>query len=544
MTTNKATFTRFLDQHGRERLHVQLGGKSAVITFADLWCDPKSAMAQLAAAAVFIPEGHTQLRKLASALPIGPTRSIIDKTGWHDGIYAMGDGTIFAPNSQSGAAVEFPIDIEGWAESGTLEEWKTLIGPLLIGQALPRFALAVSVAPPLIGLTDITGNLTFDLCGETSSGKSSILDIASSCWGPPSFHGRTHYSMTWNTTVHGLGLAMDRHNDALLAIDELNALGDGGSERGSKMLLKNAIFTLAAGVQKTSANNATPVTSRFVALSTSNSALAQTVGTATDGAAKAASVRMIPIPSASGSPYKSFDKVPTGCKDIPEAIAQLKVVIRNNHGVVARAFVSRLVKERANGEDALKLKIAGLMAVFLEKAGNPTDGAAHRVAEWFALIHAANTLALEWGVFPKIWRSDYVLVIYWRYVAYVLDGVAKTPLQWLADYANEGELPRFDATDFKAGKKRVSALADKGYVDIGSHGRAELVLPVEFRTHAQALASIRAAKAIGALTTDGGKSRTLQTKRAIDGKTTRCFLVRLDLIMAELKKTERSHGSR
>jgi hypothetical protein len=288
-------------------------------------------------------------------------------------------------------------------------------------------------------------------------------------------------------------------------------------------------------VQKTSAHNVAPVTSRFVALSTSNSPLAQTVGNESDGVAKAASVRMISIPADSGSPYKTFDSVPKGCKDIPAAIVKLKSAMRVQHGTVARAFITQLVKERAEGELLLKQKIAELMSAFLKKAGNPTDGAAHRVAEWFALFHAANTLALEWEVLPKGWKHDYVSTIYRRYLDAAAKLDPKPPLNFLAEYAREHDLPSFLANDSTSSKKRATALAEKGFIDKGPEGGRVMVLPASFRSSPLALPALHAAKAIGALATDGGKGRTLQAKRTIAGKSVRCFVVQLHVVKAELK---------
>lgn len=107
-------------------------------------------------------------------------------------------------------------------ENGTLYEWKENIALPLIGNPIPMFTICFALASPLLELVGLDSG-GIHLVGETSKGKTTVLQIATSTIGnasDPSASAENTAIRTWNTTANGLEGICAAYNNLPLPLDE------------------------------------------------------------------------------------------------------------------------------------------------------------------------------------------------------------------------------------------------------------------------------------------------------------------------------------
>ena len=130
--------------------------------------------------------------------------------------------------------------------SGAYEDWQEHVVKPSINNPLFAFALATAFTPILLRLVKMD-SFCVNLYGETTKGKTTALQIASSVWGCGSDPSQPDsYIYNWNATGNALNYLASGSNDVLLAIDELGsfvndslgqvvyALSGGKSRKGMK----------------------------------------------------------------------------------------------------------------------------------------------------------------------------------------------------------------------------------------------------------------------------------------------------------------------
>ena len=151
----------------------------------------------------YLMSRHPQARILAASA-----------TGWH------ADGTVFVmPDETIGdGEVRFQSEHarhDEFAQSGTLDGWKTKIAAHCVGNPALAFSVAASLAGPLLAKIQRSG-CGFHLLGDSSSGKTSLLHAAASCWGGAGF------IRTWQATAAGLEGIAAAVTDTALVLDEIS----------------------------------------------------------------------------------------------------------------------------------------------------------------------------------------------------------------------------------------------------------------------------------------------------------------------------------
>ena len=125
---------------------------------------------------------------------------------------------------------------EGWMPKGSWSQW---LGIAAEAMEFPTMALAVyaSCAPPLL---EILGCNSFivDIHGETSSGKTTALRLAASCWGRPSDTSPTAL-YTWDATKVWIERATGYLHSLPLILDE--------TKRNSADMISEVIYEFANG---------------------------------------------------------------------------------------------------------------------------------------------------------------------------------------------------------------------------------------------------------------------------------------------------------
>ncbi|MEQ6916877.1 DUF927 domain-containing protein [Halomonas aquatica] len=127
-----------------------------------------------------------------------------------------------------------------FATAGSLASWRDHIGRLCSGNPLMVLAVSTALAGPLLHLTHRQA-AGIHLVGDSSNGKTTLLEVAASVWGGPDF------KRTWRATGNGLEGIAAALSDTALILDEIGeadgrdigatvyALGNGtGKARASR----------------------------------------------------------------------------------------------------------------------------------------------------------------------------------------------------------------------------------------------------------------------------------------------------------------------
>jgi hypothetical protein len=146
--------------------------------------------------------------------------TVVPRTGWHD----IGGQSVFVLPGQTisrRAAERIILDAADdglYEKRGTLENWLEGPATLASGHVLPVLAMSASLAGPLAYLTGYEGG-GLNFVGPSSIGKTTLLNLAASVWGPPRF------VRAWRATANGLEGAAAGATDTVLILDELGQIG-------------------------------------------------------------------------------------------------------------------------------------------------------------------------------------------------------------------------------------------------------------------------------------------------------------------------------
>ncbi|MDV2013572.1 DUF927 domain-containing protein [Citrobacter freundii] len=294
---------------------------------------------------------------------------ITHTTGWHNGAYIMPDGEVIGEpetpilfNGRSAAS-------SGYAVSGTAEGWRDSVAYLAGGNPSMMLGVAAALSAPLIGLVGADG-FGVHLFEQSSAGKTTTANIASSLWGEPDA-----LRLTWYGTALGIANEAEAHNDSLLPLDEV---GQGSSAKD----VATSAYTLFNGAGKLQGakegGNRELKRWRTVAISTGEMDI-ETFLSAGGLKVKAGQlVRLLNIPMEKST---AFHGLQNG-KAHADALKQAWI---ENHGAAGREWVKWLAAHQKEAKQAVhdaQTRWRGLI---------PADYGeqVHRVAERFAILEAA-----------------------------------------------------------------------------------------------------------------------------------------------------------
>lgn len=268
---------------------------------------------------------------------------------------------------------------EEHGQAGTLEGWRDEIAARAVGNPLFMLALSAAFAGPLLKRTNTEGG-GLHFVGDSSTGKTTVLEAACSVWGGP------RYKRSWRATANGMEGAAAMFNDCLLALDEISECDP--REVGT------IVYSVGNGTGKQRANrtgSARAVTRwQAVVVSTGERTIGTTMADGGHRTKAGQSVRLLDIPAARR--FGCFDEL-HGLSSGTALSDAIKRAASQHHGRAGRAFLERLTED---GRD---------LAVLLEQikalsALNPSDaeGQDKRAAGRFALLAFAGELATEYGI--------------------------------------------------------------------------------------------------------------------------------------------------
>jgi putative DNA primase/helicase len=321
-----ARWLRWRDEDGR--VHTQ------PISDADLHGDPRTLCAMLAGLGLKVGTGpnRANLLRYLNEAPVQSRVTIVARTGWHE----VGDTTVFAlPDETFGSARGETVIVQGattapFEKSGSLADWQSGVGSLVAGHSR---GVSVGFAGPLLGLLGLEGG-GFHFCGQSSRGKSTLVEAAASVWGKGAIPG---FVRPWRTTANALEGAAAIHSDTLLVLDELGMIDPREAAA--------AAYQLAAGSGKgRSARDGslrTSLTWRTMVISTGEVRLSDKLVEGKQRARAGQQVRLVDIPADAGAGFGVFNHA--GADGDAQFLAdRIKRATRSAYGTAGPEFV-RLV---------------------------------------------------------------------------------------------------------------------------------------------------------------------------------------------------------
>lgn len=328
------------------------------------------------------PDGFKPLHRWA--LQCRPYEVVVAATrvGWHRVeealAFVMPRRTI--AQGELARRITFQSEVAGqdeYATAGSLVSWRESIGRLCSGNPLMVLAVSTALAGPLLHLCH-RQTAGIHLVGDSSNGKTTLLEVASSVWGGPDF------KRTWRATGNGLEGVAAALSDTALVLDEIGEAD--GKEIGA------TVYALGNGTGKARASrNGTarrPQRWRIAVLSSGERTLAAHMSEAGKRSHAGQAVRLLDIPAK--RQHGAFDTL-HHLADGRAFADHLKSEVTRHHGHLGPAFIERLVAEERD--------LAGEVDRFAQVDGfatsRPLQG---RAAKVLALIGLAGELATEYGL--------------------------------------------------------------------------------------------------------------------------------------------------
>jgi putative DNA primase/helicase len=347
--------------------------------------------APLAAEGLQIVRG--QQDEFANYLSSAQTKArvtVVHRTGWHE---IEGENVFVLPGENIGRKGVGRVLLDGAAHGpydtkGTLAEWRNGVGALAAGHAIPILAISTAFAGPLLHLAGSEGG-GVNLFGQSSRGKTTLLQAAASVWGRGATPG---YVRAWRATANGLEGAAAQCTDTIMILDELGMVDARDAAQ--------AFYGLANGQGKQRAGRdgsaREPKSWRVLFLSSGELPVDAKLSEAPGRKARAGQlVRLLDVPAERGAGFGVFDNGgPDG--DASAFANSIKLAATTAYGTAGPEFVRRLIAETVNGED-----VRGLISQFvMAEIPGAVDGQVGRAAQRFGLVAAAGALAAKFGIVP------------------------------------------------------------------------------------------------------------------------------------------------
>ncbi|KZE25327.1 DUF927 domain-containing protein [Crenobacter luteus] len=348
------------------------------------------------------PKARQRLLEYLQRFDGAERATLVNRLGWHGPVFLLPEGHL----GDGGAALVYQAasrQRELMACAGSLEGWRAEIGRYCVGNHRFAFAASVAFAAPLL---DVVGAESggFHFFGDSSQGKTTLLQVAASVYGAPG------YLQTWRATDNALEAIAAAYSDCLLPLDEIHQC--------DPRIVGETVYMLGNGRGKARANDRGGARGavaewRLLFLSSGEKTLEAHMAEARKEMKAGMEIRLLAVPADAGAGLGLFHALhdkPNG-----KALAdQLKAAVASHYGHPARAFLTRLVSERAS-IGALIVEQMRRFAADVVPAG--AHGQVHRAAARFALVAVAGELASAWGItgWPKgaAWESARVCFADW-----------------------------------------------------------------------------------------------------------------------------------
>ena len=334
----------------------------------------------------FIVFGSTfSRRKLCEYLSSSvPEKEVIlvSHTGFFGNIYVRPDRII--GNSNEEIATNKMAQDESYAVSGTLQDWNDHVARWCVGNSRLIFAISSGFASILLKPCNMS-NFGFHFVGNSSSGKTTCLNVAASVFGTP------EYVSTWMATDIAMENMAFRRNDSLLILDELSEISPSKAGEVAYMLANGQ------GKKRLDKNcNARETLSwRLIFLSSGEVDLDSHMAEERKSSKAGQKIRLLNIPAkASKDSFGIFENL-MGFQDGAEFSNYLREKASKYYGTPSIEFIKHVL---AN-QDVIKAQFYDdfqqLKAKYLPEK---SEGQDMRAFEKFMFVGFAGELAIKYGV--------------------------------------------------------------------------------------------------------------------------------------------------
>ena len=253
---------------------------------------------------------------------------------------------------------------------GSLETWRNEIKPLMSNSKV-AFSIYASLAAPLLSLVDCSSFL-IHFWGDSSMGKTTVMEIASSVWGNPAKESGGLIT-SWNNTMVFVERLASFFNDMPMYLDD--------SQTADDKTVSKIMYMIGNSTGRGRGKKAGGVDSNkswhTVCFSTGEKQL--TESTQYDGA-KARTIEF------NGSPFG---------RNEGKIVNSIKSCVRENYGHIGKLFIEQLIRDFEDPEklDEYKEAYVTFRDILIMKTSNEIG---NRMAGYFAIIQLAGTLIEEY----------------------------------------------------------------------------------------------------------------------------------------------------
>jgi hypothetical protein len=417
-----------------------------------------NAFEQLLNRGATLPCRHGAAAELLEVLSAGsgPINRITSRVGWRDASFVLPDVTIGPDAGTLKYRQGEPLQDEKHV-GGSSDDWRRRLRAPCAASSYLTFGIALPFAGPLLQLIGQDEGVSFYLSGQSSTGKT-LSELGGQSVIERALRGKL---LTHDVTDRALEEAAALHNDLVLIIDEIDR--SSGSEPERRKHVRGLGHKLAGGVGRQRSARATQDGSlanlrwRLFSLWSGEYPLDDCfLG---EARRQGEIVRLIEIPVPPRKKGGIFDRMESTELSSGELAKAVEDAVRDNFGHPIRAFISRLVADRATYTD----RAATLVKQFVREVGAESDPWTQRFATKFAVVYAAAHLAAEMKIAP--WPPEHALKCVSRLYRRARNVVA-TPEEALADLlhrlaANATSKSRFPA--LKKGKALPKAAKKKAW---------------------------------------------------------------------------------
>lgn len=303
----------------------------------------------------------------------------VDRVGWHDDAFVL-------PNMVLGQG-DVVFQSEALAESefqskGNLRDWQEQIGKLCVDNIPLMVSICMALAGPLLKFVDRQQGGGIHWVGDSSSGKSTAVEVAASVWGSPEF------IRSWSATANGLeGVAATR-NETCLILDEI--------DEAAPLEIGKIAYMLGNGQGKQRAGRVGHARKiqrwRIMTLSTGERTLTSIMNEIGKRPNAGQLVRLLSIPvSFEHGAFSNLHGFESG-----RALADhLKAMRLKHYGHLGPAFIHNLIGDKRDFPALLDL-------VMQKFSTTTTTNVEKRASSVFAIIGLAGELAIEYGLLPWV----------------------------------------------------------------------------------------------------------------------------------------------
>lgn len=359
-----------------------------------------------------------------------PTYLVADSMGFVPGNKAFLHGSM--PIAQQLLGFDYLIPASrvprGIVESGTLDDWKTMVAELVHGW--PQvFALSTAFASMLLSLCKMDVAL-FHFYGGSTTGKTILLQLPMSVHG----HGGEPGSapdvniLRWNTTANALEKNLSRYSGILACIDELGAY--------KQKDFASLLYNITASKGKDRMNQHLEIDEAFTwkmfILSSGEMSIPEKLATQKEQIQGGQEHRAISLNIRPEDARKDGET----SEDVRDRAERLKHGLCETYGTAGKEFIACLLTLKGENDEALSYQemckfiqgaskdCYGILIGELQKEGYSLSDIQKRALERFALCWCAGILATEWNILP--FDEDVIA-----------DAVMSAARRWLDDKPNQ-----------------------------------------------------------------------------------------------------------